>query len=41
MIKTPLVALFQNESHNYANPESKQSLVSVRTKDVFLIVTII
>lgn len=25
MIKTPLVALLQNEKHQYANPENKQS----------------
>lgn len=39
MIKTPLVALFQNETHQYANPENKQSLVSNTTKGVFLTIT--
>lgn len=40
-IKTLLVALFQSETHRYANPENKQHLVSITTKGIFFIVTII
>lgn len=41
MIKTPLVVLFQNETHRYANLGNKQYLVSSTTKSIIFIVAVI